>query len=189
MVNYMMMIIFLLLILQIRAANPAPSNSQIFCSAFCAPTGCNGWTSSDCNTKCNTAKGWTNQGGPCAVTNSAYQLLDNSDDAGGNIAVSPNTLSTNCANLTGYLGVAPYGAYAANAVVTITLAGGTSIGHYAIDLYFDIILIDIDVNPKWNSNTKMTVTLTNPSQALTLTLNNASPSTYYKYYCGSNSNN
>lgn len=125
-------------------AASSPSGFQIYCSAFCAPSGCTGFSGGQCNNRCNTARGWTAVSGACDVTNSAFAFLDCSDDAGGFITVTPNTQTTNCPNLTGYLGVAPYGDYKASDTVTVTLPGGTTIGHYALDFYFDLILIDIE---------------------------------------------
>ena len=104
------------------------------------------------------------------------------------ITVSPNTQTASCPNLTGYLGVAPYGNYTATQVVTITLAGGTSIGHYAVDLYFDLILVDVDDGgKKWDTGTKFTVTMVYPNtttRAFNLSITNKNPTTSYKIYCG-----
>lgn len=103
----------------------------------------------------------------CSVTATNKYYLDCSEDAGGSITVVPGPLTTDCAQLTGYLGgVAPYGSYKATDTLTITFAGGTDIPHYLIDLIFDIVIIDTDDgNDKWdiNGNTKFNAALTKPT--------------------------
>jgi hypothetical protein len=194
MVNNKFLIILTLLVYNTYAA--APNSSQIFCSAFCAPLTCQGWTPADCNNKCNTGIGWTGSGGSCSVTGPGYQFLDSSDDSGGMIVPSPYIFTVNCLNLTNYLPgmTAPYGDYTVNQQVNITLAGGTSIPHYGISLIFDIILVDIDSttpNNRWKNTAIMTSTLYNPNstQPQSINLNNTSPSTNYKGYCGDTGKN
>jgi hypothetical protein len=194
MVDNKISIILTLLVYNTYAAS-GPIGRQIFCSAFCAPTNCQGYTPTDCNNNCNTGIGWTVSGTSCSVTGLGYQFLDSSDDSGGMIAPSPYIFSSNCSNLTGYLGgTAPYGDYTANQQVNVTLAGGTSIPHYGISFIFDIILVDIDSstsNQVWTNTAKMTATLYNPNstQSLSINLNTASSSTYYKNYCGNTGKN
>lgn len=186
-------IIFLLFWLGTAPISP-PSNSQIICSAFCAPTNCVGWTASDCNSKCNTGWGWTAQGGPCSVTGSGFQYLDSSDDAGGMISVSPNTLSNSCPNLTGYTGTQPYGDYPAKGtLVNLTLSGGTDVPHYAVDLIFDIILVDTDSNNnsrKWTGTPNLIAKMYLSNGTIitnNFKLGSPNPSTNYNGYCGSTS--
>lgn len=193
MVNKSTLVFIFLLISIVLSATAPPTGSQIYCSAFCAPAGCTGYSPADCNNKCNTARGWNPVSGACDVTNPAFSYLDCSDDAGGMITVSPNVVTTKCPNLTGYLGLAPYGEYKANDVVTITLAGGTTIGHYALDFFFDLILIDIDGSKKWN-NAKFTITLLSYNGTvgadlpLTMSIGGGGGSNY-KVYCGDTGKN
>lgn len=73
MVNNIALLILAILIYQTTSPPSAPNSQQIFCSAFCAPTGCTGWTSSDCDNKCNAAaKGWSASGGSCSITSPAF---------------------------------------------------------------------------------------------------------------------
>jgi hypothetical protein len=173
-----------------RAAGP--SSSQIICSSFCRPTGCTGFTSSDCNDKCNsgTTWGWNPAGGPCELTTAGILFLDSSDDAGGMIAVSPNTYSTNCPGLVTYSGASAYGDYLATETVTTTLSGGTDIPHYQVDLIVDILLADPNSttgNKQWpNSNMGVTI---NTSPAVSKNFPMSSPSTTYKGYCGDTNKN
>ena len=168
MANIVVLILCILLVRE--AVAPTPNPDQRVCSAFCAPSGCSGFLSSDCNGKCNTGFwGWTAvSGGACKVTGNNKYYLDSSDDAGGSITISydPLTAGADCPQLLGYLGVAPYGTYKASDTFTITYAGGTDMPHYLIDLIFDIILIDTDDgNDKWetDSDTKFRAALAKPS--------------------------
>jgi hypothetical protein len=108
------------------------------------------------------------------------------------ITVSPNTYTANCVNLTGYLGQAPYGDFTAGQTVNITLSGGTDIPHYAVDLIFDVILVDTDTSNnsrKWNNN-KMSATLIDVNSTTTkiFSLAGPNPSTNYQVYCGNSGN-
>ena len=95
MANIVVLIICILLVRESIA--PTPNNNQRVCSAFCAPSGCSGFLSSDCNNKCNTgAWGWSAGGGACSVTATNKYYLDCSDDAGGAITVSPGPQTTDC---------------------------------------------------------------------------------------------
>lgn len=169
------------------AGPPTPNSNQRICSAFCAPTDCSGFLANECNSKCNTgAWGWSAGGGACSVTATNKYYLDCSEDAGGAIVVLPGPQTTDCTLLTTYLGIAPYGTYKASESFTVTYAGGTDIPHYQVDLIFDIILIDIDSNDKWdtNSNTKFNAALAKPSggpQSRPMGLN--SGSTDFSSYC------
>ncbi len=175
MVNTIIVIVALLICQTFTAT---PNSNQIICSAFCAPQiPCTGFSSTDCKS-CN-PNGWG--GSPaCDITNPAYALLDYSGDAGGSITVTPGATTTNCPTLLTY--TTAYGDFRASDTVTINLVGGTYLGHYAVDLYFDILLIDTNGGQKWQNSPKMTSTLVGTTLTGTKTFNN--PITTWKEYCG-----
>ena len=97
MANIVVLILSILLVRE--AVSPTPNANQRICSAFCAPSGCSGFLSTDCNSKCNTGFwGWTAVGGACEVTATNKYYLDSSDDSGGSITVSydPSTAGADC---------------------------------------------------------------------------------------------
>ncbi len=93
-------VVLILCVLLVREGVAPPSRDQRVCSAFCAPSNCSGFLSSDCDSKCNTgAWGWTSvSGGACEVTAANKYYLDSSDDAGGSITISydPSTAGADC---------------------------------------------------------------------------------------------
>lgn len=191
------MLVILLTYLIDLCLSAGPSSSQIFCSSFCAPSGCNNYSPSDCNTKCNTGWGWSWTGSDCSVSLSDWQFVDSSDDSGGMIVVTPYKVTTNCPTLTNtYLGgVAPYGDFKASDTVNVTLYGGTTVPHYQIDLIFDIILVDTDSggSTAWSGGSnKVKATLydanTNSNTTTTITtsfqLGGGATTTNWQGYCG-----
>ena len=172
-------IITLLVCQAYTASTPSNTNSLIMCSTFCAPS-CTGFTQNDCKSCNSAAKGWG--GSPsCDITSSSFYLLDWSTDNGGTIVVDPDTQTTTCPGLLTY--TTAFGNYKASDTVTTNLVGGTTVGHYAIDLYFSILLIDTDGGKKWQSSSKMSASLVGSnSSAGTRTF--GSPSASWKGYCG-----
>jgi hypothetical protein len=163
MVNTVIVIIALLIC---QVSTGTPNSNQIICSAFCAQQQCTGFSSGECKS-CGSF-GWG--GSPsCDITDPKYALLDYSGDAGGSITVTSGATTTSCTTLLTY--TTAYGDYKANEVVTINLLGGTYLGHYAIDLYFDFILIDVTGGQKWDNKKLLTTTLVGTTQTATKRLN------------------
>lgn len=184
------LIIFLLILTQ--RISPA---TTFFCSAFCFKSNCGGWTPGDCNSKCNSAIGWNwvAANSDCEVTDTTKSYIDCSDDQGGSITVDPNPATADCANLiTTAAGGVPsyYGAYKASDTYNVTLVGGTTLPHYAIDLIFDIVLIDTDESSKkWQTSSSVFASLVGSASAQNKSykLSNSNSPSNVKSYCGSTS--
>ncbi len=103
------------------------------------------------------------------------------------MTVTPAGTTSNCPNLTDYLGFAPYGDFPCRSIVNVTLSGGTDVAHWGLDFIFSVILIDTDSNTntrKWGNNQIMTVTInTSPPVSQTFNLNSSNPSATYSRYC------
>lgn len=132
------------------------------CSTFCSTSGCSGTTRSDCNTKCYTGWTWYAGSSTCDFDPITDQLavIDSSDDSGGDAYVTPfvGGYPATCVD-----GALPdyYGGYLANQTVSVTSPMGTYLPHYQIDLYFNIILQDVDDGSVgWGGGASFTATLT-----------------------------
>jgi hypothetical protein len=169
----------------IRAGPRVPSVAQVICSAFCSPKGCSNFTSNDCNSNCNLAWGWIPLGTACTLLNDRT-MLDTSGDSGGTLLISPATTSSNCPYLANALnGLQPYGDFTASQTVTITKPSGTSVGHYALDLIFDMILVDTNRSTsslRWTS-CDVAVKLS-PNTAQSFRLQSSNPAVSFGDYCG-----
>jgi len=163
--------------------------TTFFCSSQCAASGCNGWTAADCNNKCSTGYGWTSQpDSSCALSSTSNRaLIDVSDDVGGGITVSPVSATPDCTTFTG-ITLQTYGSYTANTVVNFTAAGGTSLPHWGLDLFYGLILIDTNGPNPWSTSSHIFTNLdgATPTQNQPLTLNNANLDTSQQTYCGAN---
>ena len=86
-----------------------------------------------------------------------------SDDAGGDISVS-NDLGSGCmfGGNTYY-----YGKYTASQTVTVSLSMGTYIPHYAMDVYFNLALLDTNSggSTKWDGSVNVDCTLINATDS------------------------
>lgn len=113
---------------------------QTICSTFCGTNGCNGWSMADCNGNCYS--GWDPISGLCDFTTaSRRQIMAYSDDAGGEISLVTDPMSSTCSFNSG---VTYYGDFLAGTTYGVVLSSGTYIAHYAFDVYVNVILVDID---------------------------------------------
>lgn len=102
----------------------------------------------------------------CDISNSSgtnKTVMAYSDDTGGDISVSDD-LSTGCSfNGATYY----YGKYVASQTVTASLSIGTYIPHYAMDVYFNLAIIDTNAGGggSWENNPTVEVTLINATDS------------------------
>jgi hypothetical protein len=153
------------------------------CSAFCATSGCSDWTSDGCNGKCYTGWTWDSVDTVCDFTPVDQKtIMTYSYDAGGDLDVSPDPNTLTCTFTGSGAGTYYFGDYKASDTVTLTLAIGTYLPHYAFDLLFNIILQDVNGINKWQTsangpgqNPKMKATLTSstPTQNLSVSMANS----------------
>jgi len=118
----------LILVLMLAVLAISPND---FCSAFCEAGRCNGPARTQCdNGKCNSningrnwGWSWDSSSDQCVVTDTDKMLLDISEDAGGNMVVSPTGGTQSCNYGPGLLA---NGVYTARQTITITQSGGSS---------------------------------------------------------------
>lgn len=134
---------FILILTLFYLINRIQSQAGTVCSTFCSTGNCTGWTMLDCNYQCFTSGGWIFNPliGMCDLNNASgtnKTVMSYSDDAGGDMSVSDD-LGTGCtfSGNTYY-----YGAYKASKTVTVSLSMGTYIPHYAMDVYFNLAILD-----------------------------------------------
>jgi len=165
-----LMIFFLCFFLGVESWGPPPPPpppTALICSTFCATNGCSAWTMADC-TSCYSGWTFSNSLGTCDFANTTNNaLIDFSDDAGGDISMSIDP-GTGCT----YSGSTYYyGNYLASDTVTASLSIGTYLSHYAFDVYFDLILVDVGGSNKWDNSVIMYVTYVDANASLTQKLN------------------
>ena len=134
----------------------------IVCSTFCNTGGCTGWSMMECGGQCFGGWNYNSIISTCDVTNSSTvnkTVMTYSDDIGGDISVS-NDLGDGCnvGGMTYY-----YGKYKSSQVITASLGIGTYIPHYAIDVYFNLLFIDIQASgdSKWDNTVTVFAKLLN----------------------------
>ncbi len=86
-------IVLALIVLNVQTVN-------YFCSGFCLESGCDGFTSSNCNNACSI--NWIPSGTTCDIQpNNGRQIIDFSDDAFGMMTMLPNYLNSSCVGIPG----------------------------------------------------------------------------------------
>ena len=141
------------------------------CSTFCAVWSCTDWTMDGCGGTCS-SNSWVVTGTSCTLDITQQRaVIDMSIDDGGELSVSPDPgmFQLNC-DISGMdsgkgVGTNYFGPYTSNQIVTVYSLLGTNMAHYSLDIYFNALFVDVDLNDGWkNGDMKSNLVETGASQ-------------------------
>lgn len=87
--------------------------------------------------------------------------MGTSNDAGGDIYVTPDPMSSSCNFDSG--SVSYYGNFLAGTTYSAVLPNGAYVAHYAFDVYVNAVLVDIG-SESWSNGAKMYASFTTTGQ-------------------------